>query len=126
MLTFEEEEEGAEVCAIDASSEDGKILGVGFNSRKDVKGVLRKTKVFSKRSTEMVRERGGPRNEVKRDAAKERAGMGGLPDSGGSKGDGAETVRGELGSEQGSTKGRVGMHRLESRNFESAESFPKK
>ena len=41
LLTFEEEEEGAEVCAIDASSEDGKILGVGFNSRKDVKGVLR-------------------------------------------------------------------------------------
>ena len=41
MLTFKEEEEGAEVCAIDASSEDGKILGVGFNSRKNVKGVLR-------------------------------------------------------------------------------------
>ena len=41
LLTFEEEEEGAEVCAIDASSEGGKIFGVGFNSRKNVKGVLR-------------------------------------------------------------------------------------
>ena len=41
LLTFKKEKEGAEVCAVDPSSEDGKILGVGFNSRKDVKGVLR-------------------------------------------------------------------------------------
>jgi len=41
LLTFKEEKEGAEVCAIDPSNEDGKILGVRFNSRKNVKGVLR-------------------------------------------------------------------------------------
>jgi hypothetical protein len=72
---------------------------VGLDSREDVKGVLRKTKVFSKRSTEMVRERGGPRNEVKRDAAEERARMRSLSDSGGSKRDGAEAMGRELESE---------------------------
>ena len=54
LLTFKEEKEGAEVCAIDPSSEDGKILGVRFNSRKNVKGVLRSTKVLSERGAEKV------------------------------------------------------------------------
>ena len=54
MLTFKEEKEGAEVCAIDPSNEDGKILGVRFNSREDVKGVLRSTKVLSESGAEKV------------------------------------------------------------------------
>jgi hypothetical protein len=52
--------------------------------------------------------------------------MGGLSDSGSSKGDWAEMVRGKMGSKQGSTRRRMGMHRLENRGSESAKSFPKK
>ena len=54
LLAFKKEKEGAEVCAVDPSSEDGKILGVRFNSREDVKGVLRSTKVLSERGAEKV------------------------------------------------------------------------
>ena len=54
LLTFKEEKEGAEVCAIDPSNEDGKILGVRFNSREDIKGVLRSTKVLSESGAEKV------------------------------------------------------------------------
>jgi hypothetical protein len=99
LLTFEEEKRCAEMCTIDIPNEDSKVLKVGLDSREDVKGVLRKTKVFSERSTEMVRERGGPRNEVKRDAAEERTRMRSLSDSGGSERDGAEAMGRELGSE---------------------------
>jgi len=99
LLTFEEKEKGAEMCTIDVSNENGKVLEVGLDSREDVKGVLRKTKVFSERRTEMVREGGGPKDGVRRDATKERAGMGGLSDSSGSKRNGAEAMGGELESE---------------------------
>ena len=54
LLAFKEEKKGAEVCAIDPSNEDGKILGVRFNSREDVKGVLRSTKVLSESGAEKV------------------------------------------------------------------------
>ena len=54
LLTFKEEKKGAEVCAIDPSNEVGKILGVRFNSREDVKGVLRSTKVLSESGAEKV------------------------------------------------------------------------
>ena len=75
LLTFEEEKRCAEMCTIDIPNENSKVLKVGLDSREDVKGVLRKTKVFSECGTEMIREGGRPRDEVKRDAAKERAGM---------------------------------------------------
>ena len=54
LLAFKKEKEGAEVCAVDPSSEDGKILGVRLNSREDVKGVLRSTKVLSESGAEKV------------------------------------------------------------------------
>ena len=54
LLAFKKEKEVAEVCAVDPSSEDGKILGVRFNSREDVKGVLRSTKIFSQSGAEKV------------------------------------------------------------------------
>jgi hypothetical protein len=54
LLAFKEEKKGAEVCAIDPSNEVGKILGVRFNSREDIKGVLRSTKVLSESGAEKV------------------------------------------------------------------------
>ena len=99
LLTFEEEKRCAEMCTIDIPNENGKVLEVGLDSREDVKGVLRKTKVFSERRTEIVREGGGPTDESGRDAAKERAGMGGLSDSSGSMRNGAEAMGRELESE---------------------------
>ena len=54
LLAFEEEKKGAEVCAIDPSNEVGKILGVRFNSREDIKGVLRSTKILSQSGAEKV------------------------------------------------------------------------
>ena len=54
LLAFEEEEKDAEVGAIDPSNEVGEILGVRFNSREDIKGVLRWTKILSESGAEKV------------------------------------------------------------------------
>ena len=54
MLAYKEEKKGAAVCAIDPSNEVGKILGVRFNSREDIKSVLRSTKILSQSGAEKV------------------------------------------------------------------------
>ena len=54
MLAFEEEKKDAEVGAIDPSNEVGEILEVRFNSRENIKRVLRSTEILSQSGTEKV------------------------------------------------------------------------
>ena len=64
--------------------------------------------------------------ESGRDAAEKRARMGGLSNSGSSKGDWAGLVRGKMGSKQGSTRRGIRVRGLEDRGSESAKPFPEK
>ena len=52
--------------------------------------------------------------------------MGGLSNSGSSKGDWAGLVRGKMGSKQGSTRRGIRVRGLEDRGSESAKPFPEK
>jgi len=66
------------------------------------------------------------RGESGRDATEKRARMGGLSNSGSSKGDWAEMVRGKMGSKQGSTRRERCVRGLEDGDSESAKPFPEK
>ena len=61
-----------------------------------------------------------------RDATEKRARMGGLSNSGRSKGDWAGLVRGKVRSKQGSTRRGICERGLEDGDSESAKPFPEK
>ena len=65
-------------------------------------------------------------SESGRDATEKRARMGGLSNSGSSKGDWAGLVRGKMRSKQGSTRRGIRVRRLKNSGSESAKPFPEK